>query len=649
MILVTGASGFIGRHLVAALAGEGRAMRALVRSDSAAERVREVAPDAELAYGDVADADALKAAAADCELVYHLAGTYRGSPAELHRSHVSGTARVLRTIDPQARVVYVSSTSVYGWNQDWPADHATPPRPTSAYGQAKLAAERLVLARTTGSAVVVRPTITYGIGDDHGMLARAYRLMKRGIRRFPGTGQNRIHLTQVDDLVAGLLTLAATGEGIYLMAGPAAEPVSHLFGLLAHGAGLPAPTFGVPAGLLRPLARAVDAAWSAAGRPGEAPLSRHSVDVLTRDRAYAPTRAEHELGWKARIPVEEGIPPVGAWLAASDAAPAAKRTKRTKPAEPGKPSAAAVASGNATTGSEDELGFDWRGYVADPDEGLGTVYERFALRDVLQAAVDRTGSQSLLHAPLFGMMGFPGLDAVFLAQKGLRVGLLDFSPERLEAVRAQWEELGLHPETHLVDSPDPRQWPERLDREYDLVFSFAALWWFEDPWAVIEAQTRWANRAVLACVPNMNVFLRARARLWHQGLFDRLNAEALDRQALVAAGRRNGLADVDTGLFDIPPFPDTSVPLAKVVRAVLGKGEEQAEDGAWRWSIVPYLKGDQPDLEERVAKLAAWERYLPKAIAPGLAHHRYTLFVPAGQGVQATQAGHGVQATQAGT
>jgi nucleoside-diphosphate-sugar epimerase len=536
---------------------------------------------------------------------------------------VAGTARLLRSVDPNSRFVLVSSTSVYGWDQSWPADETSPPRPESAYGQAKLAAERLVLARTSGPSVVVRPTITYGVGDHHGMLARAHRLMRKGVRRFPGTGENRIHLTHVDDVVAGLLLVADKGEGVYLLAGPSATAVRQLFTLLAEGAGLPAPSFGVPAGLVRTVAKGFDAAWSAAGRKGEAPLSLHSIDVLTRDRAYSPVRTPLDLGWRPEVEVEDAVPVVGAWLAAEAGDGAA----------PARRSAAAVASGNATTGNEDELGFDWRGYVEDPDEGLGTVYERFALRDVLQAAVGRTGAQSVLHAPLFGMMGFPGLDAVFLAQQGMRVGLLDFSAERMDAVVAQWKELGLTPETHLVEGSDPAAWPEKLEAAYDLVFSFAALWWFDDPWSVLAAQARWADKGVLSCVPNMNVFLRARAKLWHQGLFERLNAEALDRQAQVDAARRLGLSPVDTGLFDIPPFPDTSVPLAKVVRAVLGKKEgsppaEAPTDGAWAWSIVPYLKGDQPDLEERVAKLAAWERYLPKPLAPGLAHHRYTLFIP---------------------
>jgi SAM-dependent methyltransferase len=295
-------------------------------------------------------------------------------------------------------------------------------------------------------------------------------------------------------------------------------------------------------------------------------------------------------------------------------------------------SSVASVTGNVRDGS---LGFDWRAYVEDHDEGLGTVYERFALRDVIKDAIARTGSESVLHAPQFGMMGFPGLDAVFCAREGIRVGLLDFDKERLDAVVAEWRKLGLEPETRLVPAADPATWPEQLEADYDLVFSFAALWWFDDPWAVLAAQARWAKKGVLSCVPNKNVFMRLRARVWHQDLFERLNEEALDARAMTSAGEAAGLRAVDTGLFDIPPFPDTSVPLAKVLRAALGKrnppAEEGGGEGAWAWSILPYLHGEQPDLEERIARLSRWERYLPAPIAPGLAHHRYVLFVdPAG-------------------
>jgi len=567
LILVTGASGFVGRHLLAALAGGGRPVRALVRSDAGARRMPE---GVEIARGDVTDVDSLRRAAAGVGLVFHLAGGYRDEGPELHATHVGGTANLLSALEPATRVIYVSSTSVYGWDQTWPAHHNSPTRPVSPYGEAKLAAEQLVSAWQGGPTAIARPTITYGPGDERGMLARAVRLMARGVRWFPGDGQNRIHLLHVDDLVHGLVLLAGKGAGVYVFAGPEATPVERIFELLAAGAGLKPPRFGLPIAPARIVAR-------------------HAVDVLTRDRAYSSTRAAAELGWRSHVDVEHGVPAAGAWLA-----------DRRSTAH----------------------GFDWHNYVDDPDEGLGTVYERFALRDVLQSAIDRTRATSVLHAPAFGMMGFPGLDAVFCARSGVRVGLLDHDAERLEAVRGQWMELGLEPEVHLVDGPDPATWPDRLPQRYDLVFSFAALWWFDDPWAVLAAQARWADKAVLCCVPNKNVFMQLRAKLWHRELFrSELNERALDREAATVAAGNLGLQATGTGLFDIPPFPDTSVPIAKILRR--GKA---SEGQPWVWSILPFLRGDDPTMEDRITRLASWERFVPGAVAPALAHHRWHLF-----------------------
>ncbi len=607
MIVVTGGSGFIGRHLVAALAAGDEDVRVLVRSRDAADRVMAAVAGAggsagvESMAGDVGDIESLLRATAGARLVYHLAGHYRGTPADLRATHVDGTANVLRTLAPGTRLVYVSSTSVYGWHQEWPADETSPPRPAFAYGEAKLAAERLVQDWTGGETVIVRPTITYGADDQEGMLARAVKLMSRGVRFFPGTGDNRIHLVHVDDLVRGLLAAGTGGEGVYVMGGPQADTVRDILSLLAQGAGLADPSFGVPAGVLEPLGAMAESVWAVTRRHGEPPLTRHSVDVMTRDRAYSWARAERELGWRPEIGIDEGVPAVGAaFVAARDAR------------VPISPTASGV------------LGFDWRNYLEDEDEGLGTVYERFALDDVLADAVEQLGATSVLHAPAFGMMGFPGLDCVTLARSGVRVGLLDYDADRLAAVHNQWLELGLKPETHLVESADPATWPDQLPTRYDLAFSFAALWWFEDAEGVLAAQARWADKGILCCVPNKNIFMRMRALLWHRNMFKQVNEQALDQRLVTTAGASAGMEKVGTGLFDIPPFPDTSVPLAKVLRA--RRGQTAAEgDEAWAWSILPFLRGEDPGMKDRVARLSRWERYLPAPMAPGLAHHRYVL------------------------
>ncbi|MGQ0743377.1 MAG: NAD-dependent epimerase/dehydratase family protein [Acidimicrobiales bacterium] len=685
-ILVTGAAGFIGANLVAALAAAGRPVRALVRDQASAQRLESalrlaprrpelrLAPPAanlglalnstngagsgpagavEVVFGDVRIPAGLAPSARGVAAVIHLAGSYRGTAEELQATHVGGTANLLGSLDPGTRVVYVSSTSVYGWDQAWPADETNPPRPVSPYGRAKLTAESLVNDWQGGATVIARPTIVYGPGDQVGMVPRCLRLLARRGMRFPGTGVNRIHLIHVDDVVSGLMALVDGGEGVFVLAGPQAAPLRRILTVLARAADLPRPGFGLPAGLLGAAGSGLESAWEALGRHGEPPLTRHGVEVATRDRAYSSQRAQTQLGWRPVVDLDEGLAATAQWVRTQ---PVPGRSGADDGPSPGPGSGSTsrlkVVSGNARS-DRAALGFDWRSYLDDPDEGLGTVYERFALDDVLTDAVKRTGAASVLHAPLFGMMGFPGLDAVNLARAGVRVGLLDYDAERLEAVTNTWIELGLEPEVHLVDGPDARCWPHRLDASYDLVFSFAALWWFDDPWAVLAAQARWADQGVLTCVPNKNVFLRMRAALWHRDLFDDLNAEALDRQKLLTAAAGLGLEPVGTGLFDIPPFPDTSIPLAKVVKALLpGKkgpspaagptpaapggqagagGADEATEGVWAWSILPYLKGLDPTLPDRVAKLAQWERFLPGPLAPGLAHHRYTLFVPSTQ------------------
>jgi nucleoside-diphosphate-sugar epimerase len=315
--LVTGASGFIGRHLVAALGAKGIPVRALVRNEEGADRVRTVAAgyDVGFAFGDVRDADSLVTAAADCQLVFHLAGTHRCPPGEMRAVHVGGTFNLLGALEPGARVVYVSSTSVYGWGRLWPVDDTMPAQPNSSYGRAKLTAEGLVQRWEGGSAVIARPTIVYGLGDDSGTLARIVGLLQLSGFRLPGNGQNRMHLTHIDDVVDGLVRLGDRGEGVFILAGPEAVPVSRVFGLLTDGAGLARPRFGISAGLLRAAAASVEAVWSVAAPTFEAPLTGHAVDVVTRDRAYAAERARRELGWSPQVQLEQGLPLVGSWLA----------------------------------------------------------------------------------------------------------------------------------------------------------------------------------------------------------------------------------------------------------------------------------------------------------------------------------------------
>jgi nucleoside-diphosphate-sugar epimerase len=567
-VLVTGGTGFIGRAVVDRLQASGLDARVFSRASG----------------GDIRDARAVRAAAVGCNAVIHLAGHYRGSDEEMWRVHAEGTRTLVENVDEGARVVLVSSTSVYGWSQSWPAGADSPTRPVSAYGRAKEAAEARVLGSARVNGVVGRTTIVYGPGDEVGMVPKLRRYLARGWRWFPGDGRNRVHLTHVDDVVDGLVRLLDGGTGTYLFAGPEPTPIADVIGALATSLGRRPPIF----------------VGSTTGRALRlVPPLRHQVEVLTVDRAFDATRARHDLGWTPTVDTIESL---------SRAAVGAPMVEVAH--EPGPP---------------------WREVVEHHDEGLGSVYERFVLSDVIDDAMARTASTSVLHAPAFGMTGVPGLDLSFQAQRGVTVGLLDVVPDRVDAVRKAWAEIGLdEPATSLAPWPSTSEWVELGEPDsWDRVVSFAALWWCENPVEVLRASARWASKGVLCCVPNRNVFWALRSRLWHSDMFRTLRLDVCDPAVLRSLAAEAGLRVEHEWLFDVPPFPDTAVSIKELLPFLFRGDRSEDGDDAWRWSVVPYLRGDDPELPARLGRIGFLEGRLKGPPRRWFAHHRGYLLVPA--------------------
>ena len=170
--LVTGGGGFIGRHVVKALAAAGAHVRCLVGPPGCGLTVPGGA--VETFEADIRDRRALQEHAAESDVVVHLAGPPSvaqsfADPCEYVRVHVEGTASVLEAsrYANVSHVVYVSSAEIYGTPDSNPVNEDHPARPRSPYGAAKAGAEALVEAyyRQYGqSAVVLRPFSVYGPG-----------------------------------------------------------------------------------------------------------------------------------------------------------------------------------------------------------------------------------------------------------------------------------------------------------------------------------------------------------------------------------------------------------------------------------------------------------------------------------------------------
>lgn len=319
-VLVTGATGFTGGHLARHLRREGHEVAALVRPSSLARAADLEADGIELRAGDLADPAAVTRAAARCEIVYHIAASYRAagqSDAAYARVNVEGTRHVLEAARATGarRVVHCSTGGVHGHIEHPPATEDAPFAPGDIYQRTKLEAERLAEAfgrREPIEVVIARPIGIYGPGDMR--FLKMFRGIARG--RFPMLGRGEVfyHLTFIDDLVRGFQLCgevpAAAGR-TYILAGPEYTTLKELVARVARELGVSPPGIRLPIWPVWVLGAACEAVCVPFGI--EPPLYRRRVDFYSKSRAFDTTRARRELGYNPVIDLETGIRRTAAW------------------------------------------------------------------------------------------------------------------------------------------------------------------------------------------------------------------------------------------------------------------------------------------------------------------------------------------------
>jgi len=202
LILVTGATGFLGPHVVRALAAAHGAggVRALLREPDPGFAAR--FPEVEIATGDLPDDDALAAATAGVGAVVHLASKNVDRDGSGFAINPEGTEALCRAAVAAGarRFLYVSSVGVYGHGAHRDADETTPVAPDTPFSASKAAAERAVLARHRArelAATILRHRFVYGEGDT-AVLPRLIRAARRYPFRIAG-GRARISLVWAPD------------------------------------------------------------------------------------------------------------------------------------------------------------------------------------------------------------------------------------------------------------------------------------------------------------------------------------------------------------------------------------------------------------------------------------------------------------------
>lgn len=269
----------------------------------------------------------------------------------------------------------------------------------------------------------------------------------------------------------------------------------------------------------------------------------------------------------------------------------------------------------------------WAKFLPDYDEGLGLVYERIVLNDYLERVASAYGVRSVLEAPIFGIAGVSGINSVALAQRGCEVTLVDSDRARLDSVKRIWRQLNLcvrlnvdHNFTHLPFD----------DNSFDLAWDWAALWYLSDPEAFLRELVRVSRHLVFVAMPNrLQVGYLARKYLLAREFMNYLDESWADMGRIKRILRAAGAQIVDEGVLDVPPWPDTEMPAAQVLKRLGIRSKRlEAQFGRerWSWSTMDYYLGKRPQLRAQMERYMFLERApLPWQVKALWAHHRYVL------------------------
>jgi len=270
----------------------------------------------------------------------------------------------------------------------------------------------------------------------------------------------------------------------------------------------------------------------------------------------------------------------------------------------------------------------WKRWMTDYNEGLGLVYERFVLNDLLDRLRLRYAVASVLEAPIYGMAGVSGINSVALGRAGCAITLVDVDAERVGDIARVWGELGLAP--RLVCHSDMARLPF-ADASHDLVWNHAALWHVgSQAESLLAEMARVARRAVLTAMPNRwQVGYLMRKHVVDKGFFDTIDERWVDMGRIKSILKRAGLRLVEDGVVDVPPWPDTVMPAAEFLQRLGIKSKSMQgkfQGSAWQWSTMDYYTGKNPGLRDKVMRYAFLERLpLPWQVKAVWAHHRYVV------------------------
>ncbi len=330
--LVTGATGFLGSHLVQCLRAGGHAVRAMVRNPQKAHVLDGM--DAELVPGDITAPSSLESAVQGVDVVFHAAALVSGwEPWSTYRATTVQGTENLFTAAAQAsvkRFVHISTVRVYDdrhCSQHGVATEEAPHgirgfRPFGQYAHAKVLAEAAVWRHANRLPVtVIRPAWIYGPRDEV-ILPPLIRFLRDPLAFWPGSSDpcaDPIYVTDVADCAIAAALHPGSVHQAYNAAPHQRIRVREFLGPLCDVLGIRMLNRSMPYFLANGFAHFWEWCWFLTRRRTVPPVTRAALAMLTADVRHDPGKAERELGWRSRVDLSVGIEQTARWLKLSHA------------------------------------------------------------------------------------------------------------------------------------------------------------------------------------------------------------------------------------------------------------------------------------------------------------------------------------------
>lgn len=317
-VLVTGASGLLGREVAGQLVRRGYDVTTFQRRPSGVDGATD-------RCGSLTEDSAVRGAVQGAEAVIHLAAkvSFTGRPAEFDDVNVQGTRRLLLAAREAGvrHLVFVSSPSVANSGAAITGLGAEPADPEHAHGdysRTKAQAELLALAADAPDfrVAAVRPHVVWGPGDTQlveRVLARAAR------HRLPllDAGAALIDTTYVDNAASAIVAALARMEHIHgralVVTNGEPRPVGELIAGICAAGGVPAPSWSVPGRVARMAGSAVEKVWLRLGKQDEPPMTRFLAEQLSTAHWFDQRETRKLLEWTPVVSIDEGLARLAAY------------------------------------------------------------------------------------------------------------------------------------------------------------------------------------------------------------------------------------------------------------------------------------------------------------------------------------------------